>query len=126
MSLPSAGGLIGPQPIYNAYHDARAYLPPGTIGETYTRTSHRIPVDKHPRTGMLAVRDNNAAKFMSVEKMGGFRMKNGVWLFESDRPLEPGVSQIVRIEARHTPNDVEPHATKFVRLIPGRIVYLDF
>jgi len=100
--------------------------PPGTLGQTYFRSSHPIPTDAHPRTGMLAVRDNGTVPFLSVQTMGGIKMKSGIWLFESTRPLDPGASQIVRVEARQTPQDIEPYSTKFVRLIPGRIVYLDF
>jgi len=101
-------------------------LPPGTLGQTYTRPSHPIPIDEHPRTAMLAVRDRGKVPYLSVLTMGGVKMKSGIWLFESTRPLDPGACQIVRVEARETPQDIEPYSTKFVRLIPGRIVYLDF
>jgi hypothetical protein len=101
-------------------------IPPGTLGQTYTRVSHAIPLDKHPRTGMLAVKEDGNVPYLTVGIMGGVKMKNGIWLFESTRPLDPGACQIVRVEARQTPQDVEPCATRFVRLIPGRIVYLDF
>jgi hypothetical protein len=101
-------------------------MPPGTVGQTYSRPSHPVPVDEHPRTGMLAVRDNGTIPFLSVQNMGGIKMKSGIWLFESRRPLDPGACQIVRVEARYTSADVEPYETRFVRLLPGRIVYLDF
>ncbi len=101
-------------------------MPPGTLGQTYTRPSHPIPLDEHPRTAMLAVRDRGKVPYLSVLTMGGVKMKSGIWLFESTRPLDPGACQIVRVEARETPQDIEPYSTKFVRLIPGRIVYLDF
>lgn len=101
-------------------------MPPGTLGQTYSRVSHPVPLDKHPRTGMLAVKDNGTVPFLTVGVMGGVKMKNGIWLFESTRPLDPGACQIVRVEARQTPQDIEPYATRFVRLIPGRIVYLEF
>ena len=104
----------------------REIIPPGTLGQTYTRVSTPIPLDKHPRTGMLAVKDNGTIPYLTVGVMGGVKMKNGIWLFESTRPLDPGACQIVRVEARETPQDVQPCATRFVRLIPGRIVYLDF
>lgn len=101
-------------------------VPKGTLGQTYTRVSHPVPLDKHPRTGMLAVKENGSINYLTVGIMGGIKMKNGIWLFESTRPLDPGACQIVRVEARETPQDVEPYATRFVRLIPGRIVYLEF
>ena len=80
----------------------------GTLGHTYTRVSHPIPLDKHPRTAMLAVKDNGTVPYLTVGVMGGVKMKNGIWLFESTRPLDPGACQIVRVEARQTPQDVEP------------------
>ncbi len=100
--------------------------PPGTIGETYTRASHPIPEDEHPRAAMLAVRDHGIEQNIQVQRMGGYRMTNGVWLFETTRPLTYCSENIVRVEARQDPNDIQPHKVKFVRLIPGRIVYLDF
>lgn len=141
MGIPSYGGFPMAQPMlapmamapleYSGSQNGMMELPlssfpPGTIGQTYFRSSHPIPTDEHPRTGMLAVRDNGSISFLSVQNMGGIKMKSGIWLFESTRPLDPGASQIVRVEARQTPQDIEPYSTKFVRLIPGRIVYLDF
>lgn len=100
--------------------------PPGTLGQTYQRLSHPIPEDEHPRTAMLAVNDGGNREYLSIRGMGGFRMKNGIWLFETNSPLVHGVENIVRVEARRTPEDVAPFESRFVRLIPGRIVYLDF
>ncbi|MEZ6040866.1 MAG: hypothetical protein R3C20_10190 [Planctomycetaceae bacterium] len=125
MDLPVGSVMMG-QPLGAMGFQVAAISLPGTVGETYTRPSHPIPHEKHPRTGMLAVRDNSGSPLLSVQRMGGFRMQNGVWLFESERPLDHGASQIVRVEARKNSNDIEPYATRFVRLIPGRIVYLDF
>ncbi|MFM7921336.1 MAG: hypothetical protein ACKPJJ_14025 [Planctomycetaceae bacterium] len=98
----------------------------GTLGFTYLRVSHPVPEEKHPRSGMLAVRMGNAEEVLSIRGMSGMKLKSGVWLFESNRPLDPGVSHIVRVEAREHPLDVDAVATRFVRLIPGRIVYLSF
>lgn len=131
MGIPGYGGFAITQPAAGSAAMAQhalpvAPLPPGTVGQTYTRPSHPVPVDEHPRTGMLAVRDDGSIPFLSVQNMGGIKMKSGIWLFESRRPLDPGVCQIVRVEARQTAADIEPYSTRFVRLIPGRIVYLDF
>jgi hypothetical protein len=98
----------------------------GTLGFTYLRVSHPVPEDKHPRSGMLAVRMGDAEEVLSIRGMSGIKLKSGVWLFESNRPLDPGVPHIVRIEAKEHPLDVDAVATRFVRLIPGRIVYLSF
>lgn len=101
-------------------------LVPGTVGQTYSRTSHAIPTEKHPRIAMVAVRDHGRVANMSVNGMSGFRMSNGVWLFETDRPLVPGKENIVRVEARKDTHDIQPQEFRFVRLLPGRLVYLDF
>jgi len=98
----------------------------GTLGFTYLRVSHPVPEDKHPRSGMLAVRMGDAEEVLTIRGMSGIKLKSGVWLFESNRPLDPGVSHIVRVEAKEHPLDVDAVATRFVRLIPGRIVYLSF
>ena len=121
------GDIVEPAMAAGAYGVGELGIAPkGTIGQTYTRVSHPVPMDKHPRTGMLAVKDNGSVPYLSVGVMGGIKMKNGIWLFESTRPLDVGACQIVRVEARETPQDIEPYATRFVRLIPGRIVYLEF
>ena len=117
--LPGAGDA--------ANHTNLVPVLPGTVGRTYVRKSHPLPRDKHPRTAMLAVRDRGAVSFMTTEKMSGFRMSEDVWLFESDIPLVTWTNgNIVRIEARHEVNDIEAYRAMYVRLIPGRIVYLDF
>lgn len=100
--------------------------PRGTLGITYFRHTHPVPDDKHPRLGMLAVRDKQRFRVVVVRGMGGLRLKNGVWLFESDRPLDPGASHVVCIEAKDHIMDVGAITKRYVRLIPGRIVYLDF
>jgi len=131
MGVPSYGGFAMAQAMYSPMAMAPMELPlsptpPGTLGQSYTRPSHPVPVDEHPRTAMLAVRDNGAVPFLSVHNMGGIKMKSGIWLFESKRPLDPWACQIVRVEARKEAADIEAYDTRFVRLIPGRIVYLDF
>ncbi len=103
-----------------------ASTPRGTLGVTYFRHTHPVPEDKHPRLGMLAVRDKQRFRIVVVRGMGGLRLKNGIWLFESDRPLDPGASHIVCIEAKDHMMDVDAITKRYVRLIPGRIVYLDF
>ena len=98
-------------------HD-RSLVPlvPGTVGQTYSRTSHPIPADKHPRIAMVAVRDHGRVANMSVHGMSGFRMSNGIWLFETDLPLIPGKESIVRVEARRDTHDIQPHDFKFCLL----------
>lgn len=72
------------------------------------------------------MRVGNAEEVLSIRGISVMKPKSGVWLFESNRPMDPGVSHIVQVEAREHPLDVDAVATRFVRLIPGRIVYLSF
>ena len=122
---PAPAVVPAPQQAAEVVSDSRK-PPRGTLGNTYSRVTHPVPADKHPRLAMLAVRDNSRHPVITVQNMSGLRLKSGVWLFESSRPLDPGVSQVVRVEAREQMVDVAPYTTRFVRLIPGRIVYLDF
>ncbi len=105
--------------------------PPGTLGQTYQRPMRPIPVDKHPRislidvraTGATAIRIFGTNEYRTKDGITGFqdRKDASVWRFESE-PLVPGVPHIYRVEARYG----ESVQQKYVRLVPGRIVTLDF
>lgn len=123
---PSSTEPLMTQDVFLPDDQPAARTPRGTLGVTYLRHTHPVPDDKHPRLGMLAVRDKQRFRIVVVRGMSGLRLKNGVWLFESDRPLDPGASQIVCIEAKDHMMDVDAITKRHVRLIPGRIVYLDF
>lgn len=62
----------------------------------------------------------------SVKGMEGFRDDNGVWHFETERPLVPGVPHIYRLAARMRRDGQRLTEVRTLRLIPGRIVDLDF
>lgn len=119
-------GPMIPGPVAGSVDQPVAVQLRGTLGFTYLRVSHPVPEEKHPRLGMLAIRTGDNEETLAVRGMSGIRLKSGVWLFESNRPLDPGVSHIVRVEAKEHPMDMDAVATRFVRLIPGRIVYLSF
>lgn len=123
---PSSTEPLMTQDVFLPDELPAASTPRGTLGVTYFRHTHPVPEDKHPRLGMLAVRDKQRFRIVVVRGMGGLRLKNGIWLFESDRPLDPGASHIVCIEAKDHMMDVDAITKRYVRLIPGRIVYLDF
>ena len=105
--------------------------PPGTLGQTYQRAMRPIPVDKHPRISIIDVRAPGATA-IKVYGTNEFRTKDGftgfqdrkdasVWRFESE-PLTPGVSHIYRVVAKYGESTQE----RYLRLVPGRIVTLDF
>lgn len=105
--------------------------PPGTLGQTYQRPSRPIPVDKHPRVSIVDVRASGATQvkvygtneFRTKDSIAGFqdRRNAAVWRFESE-PLVPGVPHIYRVDA-HYGDSIQQ---KYIRLVPGRIVTLDF
>ena len=105
--------------------------PPGTLGQTYQRAMRPIPVDKHPRISILAIQAPGATsikvygtnEFRSKDTIPGFqdRRNAAVWRFESE-PLVPGVSNIYRVEAKYGDSVQE----RYVRLVPGRVVTLEF
>ena len=105
--------------------------PPGTLGQTYQRPMKPIPVDKHPRVSIIDVRAPGATT-IKVYGTNEFRTKDGfvgfqdrkdasIWRFESE-PLTPGVPHIYRVVAKYG----ETSREKYLRLVPGRIVTLDF
>lgn len=110
--------------------------PPGTIGQTFKLPSRPVPVDKHPRVGMLDVKiagahnvfvhDMNAMR--TEDTIDGFKdaKVENIWHFES-KPLYPGLDHIYRVQANFkNPDGTERKAEKYVRLIMGRVVELTF
>ena len=110
--------------------------PPGTIGKTYRLPSRPVPVEKHPRVGMIDVKvvgaesvivhDMNAMR--TEDTIDGFRDAKdpNVWHFES-KPLYPGLDHVYRVQANFkTPDGKESSAERYVRLIMGRVVELKF
>lgn len=110
--------------------------PPGTIGQTFKLPSRPVPVEKHPRVGMLDVKiadahnvivhDMNAMR--TEDTIDGFKDAKieNIWHFES-KPLYPGLDHIYRVQATFKNDDgTERKAEKYVRLIMGRVVELTF
>lgn len=107
--------------------------PPGTLGQTYQRSSRPVPADKHPRVGMIDVRAPSAS-FVIVRWTNDFRMEEtlkgyqddndpSLWHFES-KPLLPGLKHIHRVEIYDGGPGSAPTDVRYVRLIMGRIVNL--
>ncbi len=105
--------------------------PPGTLGQTYQRPMRPIPVDKHPRISIVDVRAPGATsvkvygtyEYRTKDGFTGFqdRKDPSVWRLESE-PLVPGQSNIYRVVAKYGDSAQE----RYIRLVPGRIVTLDF
>ncbi len=110
--------------------------PPGTIGRTYRLPSRPVPVEKHPRVGMIDVKvmdanqvivhDMNAMR--TEDTIDGFRDAKdpNIWHFES-KPLYPGLDHVYRVQANFKKADgTETSSERYVRLIMGRVVELKF
>ena len=105
--------------------------PPGTLGQTYQRPMRPIPVDKHPRISIVDVRAPGATsvrvygtyEYRTKDGFTGFqdRRDPAIWRLESE-PLVPGIPHIYRVVAKYGDTVQE----KYIRLVPGRIVTLDF
>jgi len=90
-----------------------------------------IPVDKHPRISIVDVRAPGATavkvygtnEYRTKDGFAGFqdRKDPSVWRLESE-PLVPGVPHIYRVVAKYGDTAQE----KYIRLVPGRIVTLEF
>lgn len=99
--------------------------PPGTLGRTYHRPTREIPEEKHPRVAMLEVAAPLDTR-VTVDGMEGFFGTDNRWHFET-KPLIPGLPNIYTVVAASPAPTGEPvKSAKKVRLIPGRIVELDF
>lgn len=133
-----SGGMLGGSPwmgsgtaSYNLPSTPDVGPPPGTLGQTYHRPMRPIPVDKHPRISIVDVRAPGATsvkvygtyEFRTKDGFTGFqdRKDPSVWRLESE-PLVPGQSHIYRVVAKYGDTAQE----RYIRLVPGRIVTLDF
>ncbi len=123
-----------PQVAAPAVNMSQPAPPPGTIGQTYQLPSRPVPVEKHPRVGMIDVRITDAKDVIvhdmnpmrTEETIDGFRDAKdpNIWHFET-KPLYPGLDHIYRIQAKVKNADgTEKKVERYVRLIMGRVVEL--
>lgn len=147
-SQPTLGGyegevVYGPQPAPYAPMMSGDFSmgpgnygpPPGTLGQTYQRSSRPVPVKKHPRTGMVDVHVvgasevivNDTNEFRTEDELDGWRDDKdpNVWHFASE-PLYPGLPHIFRVEARFDGPTGSTSQVRYIRLIMGRIVEVSF
>ena len=146
-ATPSVGGEVVPplptpaNPAPVRHRGAKLALeplapPPGTLGRTYRQISQPVPDDEHPRTGMLAICHVPPGATVTVRGMEGYRGTDGIWYFQTKRPLIPTVPYIYTVRFRKTgrkcrtaAGDCGPDLScdyRVVRLIPGRTVYLKY
>ena len=126
MPTPMPPAHSAPQAMYSPGQIEQASAPAGTLGYTYKRPTALIPEDRHPRVGMLIVKDLPADAEVSAQGLEGFRATDGTWNFESDLPLFPGIPHIYRVVSKSWRDGRRSTDVRSVRLIPGRIVELNF
>lgn len=99
--------------------------PPGTLGTTYKRRSRLVPDDKHPRTGIVDLWNVPESADISARGLKP-RWYNDHWRLESEVPLIPGLPHIYGIQVIKEVDGQKTTDVKWVRLIMGRIVDLEF
>lgn len=98
--------------------------PPGTLGRTYHRRSTLISDDEHPRTGAVIVKLPEEADISGR----GLKVKwtGEEWRLTSEQPLVPGVPHIYAVKAEWDTPTGRVQQVRWVRLIMGRVVDLEF
>lgn len=98
--------------------------PPGTLGRTYLRRSTLVPDEDHPRKGVVVVKLPEEADVSGR----GLKVKwtGEEWRLETAQPLVPGVPHIYAIRAEWDTPTGRVEQTRWVRLIMGRVVDLEF
>lgn len=115
------GPMVAPAPTCGMAQRGMPNTPPGTLGRTYTLCSRPLPEDEHPRNAGLEIRISQADR-IDVEKMDGYLGNDGLWYFVTDKPWLPTQPAIVKVViTRNGVRDI-----RVVRLIPGRILSVEF
>lgn len=100
--------------------------PPGTLGRTYQQRSRIFDDEKHPR---MAAVDVFLPQDVDVSARGMKSVWTGKhWRLEAKDPLLPGMPHIYAIKAVRKSKEGEVLSTdvRWIRLIPGRVVDLQF
>ncbi|MCA8997025.1 MAG: hypothetical protein KDA80_08565 [Planctomycetaceae bacterium] len=131
-SFQHGAAMMGAAPAMMGVQMGEVAPPPGTLGRTYQLRSRPIPTKMHPRVGMVDIRVPGATEVL-VHDLNEFRTEDSldgfqdaydptVWHFESE-PLLPGLPHIYRVEAKFPDGQMQE---RYIRLIMGRLVELDF
>lgn len=133
LPISSYSAVLGAGPVYSGVMAGSITPPPGTLGQTYQRSSRPVPADKHPRAGLLEVRAAGAVdvavydveNYRIEDRVDGFRNQDDptMWHFES-KPLTPGLTHIYRVIIRRGKG--KDFEERYVRLVMGRVVSVDF
>jgi len=109
--------------------------PPGTLGQTYQRRSSLMPDETRPKSTNIERHPRSAAVDVYLPEevdvtARGLKPKwtGKVWRLETTDPLLPGVPHIyaIKAERRNKAGEVTSTDVRWVRLIMGRVVDLEF
>ncbi len=123
---PFANSSVAALPVNPGHNRFDVSPPPGTLGRTYQQRSRLLEEDEHPRIGKVEVR---LPEEVDVSARGLKSTWTGeVWILESKDPLVPGLPHVyaVKAERRDPQGKVVSTDVRWVRLIMGRVVELDF
>ena len=125
---PEPAASVSSQPLGTGLSEGRIREeqspPPGTLGQTYRRRSALVPDDVHPRTGVVMV---DLPEDADVSSRGLTSSWTGeAWRLETAQPLLPGMPHIYAIRAQWDAPEGRVYETRWVRLIMGRVVDLEF
>lgn len=118
-----------PHPAMRPYAPARPAAvppPPGTLGYTYKRFTRPVPVDKHPRIAMIEIFGVPEGVKLTMHGTDGWVDSKGVWHMETEKPPVPGLSLVRKVLVWNEDGTLNHDLVRTVRLIPGRIVELDY
>lgn len=120
--------MTAPEMRRPAPRDWEAAAPPGTLGRTYKLCSRPLPEDEHPRNAGLEIKvPADGIETIRVEKMeDGYVDENGVWHFITEKPLLPHTPPIVKVVMTRIDGGSEVYDVRVVRLIPGRVLTVEF
>lgn len=120
---PGSGVVVGPK-ISPGMNRWGVMPPPGTLGRTYQRRSALVPDESHPRVGVVLVHLPEDADVTAR----GLKVKwtGDVWRLETAQALVPGVPHIYAVKAEWDTPDGRVTEVRWVRLIMGREVDLEF
>lgn len=130
LGSPVVGGATGP--LVNRF---AVSPPPGTLGQTYQRRSQLMPDEARPKASSIEKHPRGAAvdvylpEEVDVTARGLKPHWTGkVWRLETADPLLPGIPHIyaIKAERRNKAGEVTSTDVRWVRLIMGRVVDLEF
>lgn len=122
---PPMGEGLAQQPVGPPRLPPMPPPPPGTVGTTYFRRSALLPPNEHPRSAAVDVYNVGAEALVASP---GLKAKwlDDRWQLMTEAPLIPGLPHIYAVTVAPAGGDLRTGEVRYVRLIMGRVVDLEF